>query len=364
MPFPIGVMDLSLQAKERVDDLLGSVKPTPPQKILLEKGLMTSLQKRGTNIWNGNTYSLHSLKLDSKGKASQVNAYVGSFFDMVSSAGYLELECLSALREFQTEISIDHLPARKRVLEGFNTPGECLRSGGGVDAVIAVSTLVVYQRKGKLWVLWDVLPKRKKRHKGLTHAVPSLIFKPVTGTSKESLEGEWSITHNIFREYLEELFHYPEAHEQDDKLNPDYFYTHPNLIFLQKFLKNGSAILKGTGVVFNLLNHRPEICTLLLIQDEEWYERQTHPSKARKKGVKPLYIEQDLSKQPIQESLHSQFLATLPLDNPQWGEILKPWGVVPPGGAALILGAKEVVKMMELPEPGWLRQYFVDQFSK
>jgi hypothetical protein len=342
-----------------VDNLLGDLSSTSRQKILLEKGLMNSFQKRGTDIWDGNTYSLHSLKLNSNGEASQINAYMGSFFDMVSSAGYLELECLSALEEFQTAISIEQLPARKRILEKFNTPEECLRSGGGIDAVIAVSTLVVYQRKGKYWVLWDVLPSRKKTHLELTHAVPSLIFQPVTGTSKKSLKGEWSITHNIFREYLEELFNFPEAHEIEESLNPDYFYNHPNLQFLQGFIKEGSALLKGTGVVFNLLNHRPEICTLLLIQNDEWYERQADLGKAEKMGLKPLQIQTHFPNLMPRNSFHSQFITTLPLDDPEWANILKPWKVVPPGAATCILGAKEAVKILGVPEPEWLQRFFI-----
>src|SRR5262249_18800431 len=109
-------------------------------------------------------------------------------------------------------------------------------------------------------------------HAGLIHVIPSFMFQPATPT----IGREYSLQHNIFREYLEELFDRPDpAHGETD---PDYFLQDPLLLELRELLKTGQAEWYFTGVAVNLLNLRPDICTLLLIKDHSWYRRHADPT--------------------------------------------------------------------------------------
>ncbi len=118
-------------------------------------------------------------------------------------------------------------------------------------------------------------------------------------------------------------------------------------------MKEGKAELRVTGIVFNLINHRPEICSLLLIKDEDWFEQQIDPLKYEKRGLKPF----SFALKENQEELHSQYIKTFPLKDPCWAEIAKPWLMVPPGSAALILGVKEAVSILKIEDPRWVKGY-------
>src|SRR5690606_24563112 len=88
-------------------------------------------------------------------------------------------------------------------------------------------------------------------------------FQPM---SDEMRDGEWSIEHHFYREWLEELFGMRESDSMD-------FYQHPALLDLKRMQAAQEAGLYLTGIAYNLLTLRPEICMLLLIHDEGWWQR-------------------------------------------------------------------------------------------
>lgn len=148
-----------------------------------------------------------------------------------------------------------------------------VRDGSRRSAAIAVSALIAFRDGDDLFFL-----ARRRGTKsvavqvGMVHVVPSFMFQPATNHYPE----EFSIRHNLFREYLEELFNRPEPeeHEGDSR----YFYGDSRLRYLRKLLEDRSATLKLTGVAVNLLNLRPEVCLLLTIDDPEWFSyHREHP---------------------------------------------------------------------------------------
>jgi hypothetical protein len=180
---------------------------------------------------------------------------------------------------------------------------------------------------------------------GQHHVVPSMIFQPVVDPTPENLRTEWSVTHNVFREYLEELFGVPEVMPGDDAA-AGYFDDHPNLRLLRALLASGAARHTGVALTVNLLNHRPEICTLLVVEDEAWFGVQRDEAAARRRGLRHLTLDGDLR--------------TLPLADERWARLATPWSFVPPGAAALALGARDACRSLGLPEPAWLRALGVD----
>ena len=139
-------------------------------------------------------------------------------------------------------------------------------NGKGRSTAIAISTLISYNDGEN----YNLLIKNRSQtatavHNGLLHVVPSFMFQPIVG----NIDFEFSVLHNIYREYLEEIFDIP---EEDHSFTVDSIYKNANIKYLDTLLKNGEAELYFTGIAVNLLNLRPEICTLLLIKSPEWYK--------------------------------------------------------------------------------------------
>ncbi len=357
-PFPLGVLPLCPAGARDPERLTGALDPTREEPPRLWPELVEALKRGGAPIWDCPTFSLTRLCRDRDGAVEKIEARIGSYFDMVASAGYLEYECLAALSRSPESLSLGDLPARRAALSRHRSSLECLTSGGGVDAALAISTLVVYAREGSPWMLLDVRSRRKTEHDEIHHVVPALYFQPVTGTSERGLEVEWSVRHNVFREYLEEIFGMPEVEHEPGSVAPDYFLRHPNLLLLKEMLEAGTAELRGVALVFDLLNHRPEICTLLLIRDPSWYERQRDASTAEREGLRPLAVDDRfLLEDSAPPRIHPETVVSLPMSHPAWARVARPWLMAPPGAGALILGCREAARRLGVEEPAWLHPF-------
>ena len=159
---------------------------------------------------------------------------------------------------------------------------------------LAISVLVAYQHDGKTELLLRRRSMSVATHPGMLHVVPSFMFQPTTPQVAE----EFTLTHHIFREYLEELFSRPEA--AHDETDWRYFYADPRLLYLRELLASGGAELHLTGIEVPLLNLRQEICAVLLIRSEEWYERHIHHPRAPQDALRinPEYA-QDSGATPV-----------------------------------------------------------------
>src|SRR4029453_5092799 len=159
---------LDPRAVDDPDSLVGELVPRPADRPVLEPRVVEAVRRRGSEIWDGTTFSLS--RLDVAGaKVASIDAYIGSYFDMVSSADYLEYELLAAIDRGPGPVGLSNLPAREAPLSAFGGPSTCLVSGGGVDAVLAVSTLVVYAREGRYWMLCDVRSGKVAEYANLYH---------------------------------------------------------------------------------------------------------------------------------------------------------------------------------------------------
>ena len=316
-PFPVGLLPVSAAAASNADRLSVKLASEPPSPPVMHREIVEALRGRG--------------------------------------------ELLETLCRSSAPLSVSDLPARERALGTFGSPRDCLTSGGGVDAVIGVSTLVVYARQSSYWMLCDVRSDRVAEYGALYHVVPSFIYQPVTATTAPNLSIEQGLVHNIYREYLEELFRIPEVEKVGKPVTPDFFYHHPNLALLRE-LEKGKAELSATAVVFNLLNHRPEVCTVLIIRDEAWFQRQKETTGKNQDQLRPLnWNDEFLANEAQTAETHLKFVTTLPLDSPQWCDVAKPGHMVPPGAPALVLGAKRAAEILGIGEPEWLRQYHIDE---
>jgi hypothetical protein len=164
-------------------------------------------------------------------------------------------------------------------------------------------------------------------HRDLWHVAPSFMFQAVV---RETVK-EYSVIHNIFREYLEELFKVKEATAPPSVISHDYFYGNPNLKYLRSLLANGDAQLLLTGVTVNLLNLRPEICTLLYVESPEWYRKHST-------GL------DGLDRLELSDEFEASGLSAQPVSSIRRG-YPPPAETVPSGAAALFLALETALEL-------------------
>lgn len=217
---------------------------------------------------NTYTYAMKKLIVDDEIK---MQCNLGHYFSTFLSCESLEWEIRSNIKKLKGNDAedfrrfLEQLPLRGDLHAKVDNP---VRDGALRSAAIGISTLIAYHNNGSV----NLLTKRRAKRgvplrAGLLHVIPGFMFQPMT----DYMDEEYNVTHNIYREYLEELFNFPEP--RDKRLHPTHFYSDKRFVYLKSLLDNGEAKIYFTGVAVNLLNLRPEICTLLYITNDEWYAK-------------------------------------------------------------------------------------------
>ena len=170
---------------------------------------------------------------------------------------------LRGLRGRRPEELLEQLPLRRELHSKVENPAI---DGSGRSAGISVSVLTAYFHQGR----WNLLIRRRSTKgvavaSGLLHVIPSFMLAPEHGHRAD----EFSVLHNIRREFAEELF------AQRPPRDSEYLWFARSRAVqdLDRMLDSGEAELAITGVVTPTFSLRPEVCALLLIRDENWYQR-------------------------------------------------------------------------------------------
>lgn len=245
-----------------VDSLLASGLPKPEARdfAIYDYAYLHDLQNNKPHLFNGKTFTLQQIRL----RPLSLRGSLGSYFDMLATCAALERELRHAaaqgwMRAPSRSAYHRHIPTEDALLRGIKR-----------SAAIGIGTLTVFNDAG----VYKAILARRSRHtaydSGMFHVLPAMMFCPTTGDFRDSRE--WSVRHQVFREYLEELFGLPEAR---DPARWDFFYAEPALQYLNELIAAGKAGLYATGIIINLLTLRPEISTLLLIHDPAWHARVT-----------------------------------------------------------------------------------------
>lgn len=208
------------------------------------------------------------------------------------------------------------------------------------NAAVAISVLIAFWDGNDLYLLVRRRSESVVTHPNMVHVLPSCMFQPAT----TDLDNEYSIEHNSYREYLEELFSRKEPEAGEGAWN--YFYQDRNLMFLKSLIDEGKAQLHFTGVAVNLLNLRPEVCLLLYIKSESWWQHhsQNADPNCRFRFNWEFMSVTDMIQHPQGASARLKFI-----DDDE--EMLESSGVqphefAPPGAAALCLGHRRLVDLL------------------
>lgn len=263
--YPVLALECPESQHQNVDSILGELLTTDRTDFIVnDPSYLKVLEKQGKRIYNGRTYVMDSLE---RGEEHELHCSLGYYYDAMTTCDILEWEILTV---FGTErISFEFENIRRQLKcrnEYHGRVSDPAFDGRGRSAALSISTLIVFNDGATYRTLIRMRSGKTAAHSDLYHVVPSFIFQPVWGHSKE----EYSVRHNIYREYLEEIFGIKEVEHSSGEIAFDYFYEHDKLVQLRSLLESKGGELLLTGYAVNLLNLRPEICTLLLIRDETW----------------------------------------------------------------------------------------------
>ena len=245
-----------------VDSILDPYAPTTETRDFAAYNFsyLHDLQNSKPFLHNGTTFTMKSLRLN----PLRLRGGLGRYFDMLATCAALEHELREAVAEGWMRA-----PLRTTYHRQVD-PQESLLRGWQRSAAIGIGTLTVFNDSGTYKAMLARRSDKTAFDNGLFHVLPAMMFGPTTADFADPRE--WSIRHQVLREVLEELFNMPE-HKAPSSW--DFFCQHPALVYLHSLLNTGEAQLYLTGIILNLLTLRPEISTLLLIRDPDWYARIT-----------------------------------------------------------------------------------------
>lgn len=286
--YPVVVFEVPKNQTNKPESILGSLADDTmrPDSWLLRAGeqYVNSLRAVGRPLEDLPTYVLREMNL---GAAVTLDCARGTYFDALRTCDLLEWELLAELAEVKPELGLQSVLGQLKCRNYIHyLSKQPVTDPAGRSAAIAISTVVLFRdRDGYKVLLQERSNLGAAVHGDLFHVVPSGMFQPVV----QEWSAEYSVTHNVFREYLEELFCVKEVAHPRSIVSVDYFYDNRNLKFLRSLIGKGDARLLLTGLAVNLLNLRPEICTLLYINSPDWFEKHRTGSD----GLDPIELNEE-----------------------------------------------------------------------
>lgn len=234
---------------------------TPERYVFRDAAYLDALLADGRHLYDGQAFVMTRLETN----PLRIHAALGTYYDMLMTCSALNDELRSYAASAHEPFEQSGLRWRA-LLHQQIAPRAALTDGAGRCAALGVATAVIFNDGEQ----YRALVAKRSAHTGvgasMYHVLPAFMFEPVAADHTH----EWSVRHQFYREYLEELFGLTDLHGAKAE-RFDYFYDHPELVKLRAMLADGRATFTLNGVCINLLTLRPEISTTLLIHDPTWY---------------------------------------------------------------------------------------------
>lgn len=264
--WPIALWTDCLDTSGNIDHLLGTLNPDFSADIALADALyLQELQHTAEcKLFNGTTFILEHAAITNNGFT--LNCGLGRYFDALMTCDSLHSELFLALQQglpANGKALLHSCPKRHAFLRLCPDPAF---SGKARSAAIGISILVACKHDDQYFGLLGIRSGRVATDPGHCHVVPSGMF----STETNDPFNEFSLYHNFLREYQEELFEKSDLKAPELHSSHDWFYQRPALQYLMSLMKNGGARLLVTGYATNLMNYRPEVLLLLIIDDQGW----------------------------------------------------------------------------------------------
>jgi DNA-binding winged helix-turn-helix (wHTH) protein len=262
----------------RPDDILGQFDPAPvkamqrsavlePAEYAAAREFIKLEYEGGPIKYEGRDYRMTRIALNAD--IPKIDGSLGLYYDSILTQYAMEWELKKALIQGGTG-AIDRLlrPGALPLREATERLGNPMLNGVGRCAALTISTLLVFKRP--LQNEFYCLIHRRSRDVGVSpgmfHVIPAGMFE-----QKNPLDF-WSIEMNVWRELLEEVYNEQEHQGSGDPEIEDYVLGKTPIALLRKMIDQGIAEFSVTGICCDLLNIRPEICTILFITDQAFSE--------------------------------------------------------------------------------------------
>jgi hypothetical protein len=296
--FPAIVVNAGENQFDSPDSVLGPLDITKPGEIdykLYKMGepYLNFLIDTGRRVSNKpDSFAFERLSVLPDG-GFKIDCSLASFRDTLLTSGIMEWELLTQLGASKQERieDLDSFIQKKLLVRNYvhslvrgNDP---ILNPTGRKAVMGIHTLILFNRgDGYAVLLGERSQEGVAIYENLVTVVPAGMFEPLTA----DMRSEFSAVHNMYREYLEELFSLGEVETPRAVISHRFFYNNRNLKFLKKLIENNEAKLSITGITFNLLDLRPDLCLLLWIGSTKWYEQHS----AGEDNVDPIKFNAEL----------------------------------------------------------------------
>lgn len=347
-PFGINSPAVILPTKlpdNRIEKLLGPLRndsPIPDNDFFQEAGsyYLAGLQQQ-QDLWDGPVYTADHIQISG---TPQLHCRSGSYFQTLITCDILEFELLTLFGAINPTINDFAVFDKQLALRNhLHSRGNPLIEACGRHAAIGISLQIIFKHDNRYMAMLRYCSPKLAYRPRLLHAVPSLMMQPLTG----DIRNEYSIQHNVYREYLEEVLQIEAEDESLSRQPFDYFYNDVNLRFLQHLLSGEAARLSPTGIAIDLLKLRPEICLMLQIDAPEWIAGHLHGHSGQFTALAPADVDLSPPKIFAGPLTRKQFSSHQPTHRllgialgktPALPALLKtPANFSPPGAAALYL---------------------------
>lgn len=326
--YPCAVYLPTKDQKGNVNSIFGKLSVDPRSNQLIEGREYLETVLDTARARNGSLFAITHVATEDR---LTINCRVCRYFDVLSTCDALRYEIQREWMVSQGQIKnksepLAGLPMRSRLHDKVSDP---IRCGAHRAAGIAVSTLVCHvDDDGYRCILQRRSNQKLAVDRNRFHVIPAAMFE----ANPDDVLRTFSVRENILREYAEELFDYPEAHAVD---HPPLYQNTPEVGALLTFIERGQASIHLTGLAVNLLNMRPEICTLLLIRAPEW---------------RTMDFGRRLNWEYAQTGSEESFGQSVPLGNEK--DLLENYRLAPedmviPGAAAFWLGMRAAKEILE-----------------
>jgi transcriptional regulator with XRE-family HTH domain len=297
--------------------------------------------------WNQLTYDLDRIERSDRGL--KMHCKMGTYFHSLATSESLADEAMEVYSAWPDYTPEDGWPKLERRSWLHGRVADPVIDGGNRSSAIGVSTLTVVRvrRAGFDGYKMFISPRsiRVATSRRRYHVIPSGMFQPfIADESEGSMRSQFSVYATVLREFVEELYGVEELETGDGRIDPDAIYHRREAKLLTGMLESGAARLLYTGIAVNLLALRPEICTLLVIDDPNWFENEG--GEIRFCGE---YLRQSERTDLLPDQRWVQLIELQGGDlQPEsgWRRLLRPGTLVAPGWAGTVLGlqvAREVI---------------------
>lgn len=273
--YPVTVIWKNEDRIVNLDSILGELDNTYPAFLERSSIFLPSMYETarryikaqyetGPIKYEGDDYRM--IRIDVSSNPPKIHGAYGHYYDSILTQYAMEWELKKALLKGGSNV-IDTLttPGSLPLREAAEAQGNPILDGSGRCAAITVSTLLVFKRRrnGKFYCLIRRRSKDVGVSPGMIHVVPAGMFE----AKNRDPEDSWSVEMNVWRELLEEVFNQEDQQGKGTPEFEDYIKRKRPVALLIDLLEVGSAEFSVTGICCDLLNLRPEICTVLFVED-------------------------------------------------------------------------------------------------